>query len=68
MSGETITEIESLELKNGKVNYIFRYKSAYFTIYWDSIIKRIIFLNEVSSVSRTEFAAVKDIEYFTQGL
>jgi hypothetical protein len=52
VAGETVSDIESLELKNGKVNYIFRYKKAYFTIYWDSLTKRIIFLNEINLASR----------------
>lgn len=68
VAGETVSEIESLELKNGKINYIFRYKTAYFTIYWDSLTQRIIFLNEVSGVSRTEFTGVKDLEFYKQGL
>lgn len=68
MAGEALTEIEALELKSGKVNYIFRYKTVYFTVFWDSVLKRIIFLNEVSKASRTEFTAVKNNEFFIKGL
>lgn len=68
VAGETVKEIQLLELKNGKVNYIFRYADAYFTIFWDSATRRIIFLNEVNTVSRKEFGALVDTELFKSGL
>lgn len=39
----------------------------YFTIYWDSLLKKIVFLNEVNTVTRTEFKTVTDVELFGIG-
>lgn len=40
----------------------------YFTIYWDFLLKRVVFLNEVNTVTRTEFKTVTDSELFGIGV
>lgn len=49
IKGEKLIEVEALELKNGKVNYVLKYPSVNFVVYYDSILKKIILLNAVSS-------------------
>ena len=47
LKGQELLDIEILELKDGKVNYVFKYAEATFVVYYNPIPKNIIVLNAV---------------------
>ena len=56
--GQTVTEIEKLELKSGKINYVIKYDNVYFTVYYDTVLMRIVLLNAVTSLNNQQYSPV----------
>lgn len=47
--------METLELKNGKVNYIFKYKSSSYVVFYDSILQKVILLNAIAVGNQSKY-------------
>ena len=58
IAGQTISSIERLELKNGKINYVIKYQNVYFTVYYDQILMRTVLLNAVTSLNNQQYTPV----------
>ena len=61
LRGQSIREIEKLELKNGKVNYKIRYDNVYFIVYYDTLLQRVLLLNAITSHTNTQYNPVNKI-------
>jgi hypothetical protein len=57
-----LIDIEILELLNGKVNYILYYPHVQFAIYYDKLLRRIMLLNAISSVSEDKYQTLTSDE------
>lgn len=74
IKGSSLDKVESLELRNGKINYKITYlnplthASQKFLIYYDPVINKVLILNSVSLPSAQQFTELSDAEMASDSL